>query len=157
MKIKKMIAAIAAALVTALTAMTAPMTAAAEDELSPAEKWEAKVQIIKEQFGPFYTLGEDASLYQKGDITMDGTVDLQDVRAALAFYNNCVSLNEKNYLTDAQMELANVVNYQHINSSKYPIDFYDLVTVLKYYHFNVNLGENVTMEELAAPLERRMK
>ena len=154
---KRNLTAAAAAIVTALTAMTAPMTAKAADELSPAEKYEAEVQIIKKQFGPFYTLGEDASLYQKGDITMDGTVDLLDFRAALVFYNNCVNLNEKNYLTDAQMELANVVNYQHINSSKYPIDFYDLVTVLKYYHFNVNLGENVTMEELAAPLESRMK
>ena len=152
---KRNLTAAAAALVTALTAMTAPMTAAAEDELSPAEKWEAKVQFIKKQFGPFYTLGEDASLYQKGDITMDGTVDLQDVQAALVFYNNCVNLNEKNYLTDAQMELANVVNYQHINSSKYPIDLFDLVTVLRYYHFNVNLGENVTMEELAAQIESK--
>ena len=44
---KRNLTAAAAAIVTALTAMTAPMTAKAADELSPAEKYEAEVQIIK--------------------------------------------------------------------------------------------------------------
>jgi len=151
MKIKKMIAAIAAALVTALTAMTAPMTTNAEAD-DPAALRAKIAAEFQELFGPFYTLGEDASLYQKGDITMDGIVNALDVQAILKAVNWIVMLEDFNYLTDAQMELGNIVQ-RNILSDSFPLDTIDALAVMRYINYRDVLEEDVTLEQIAAAFE----
>ena len=150
MKIRKLLAAIAAA-VTALSAVSFPVSAKTVDQIP---SWfEDEVKYLQSRFGPFYTLGTDVSAYEPGDITMDGKVDYLDCTAIQHAYNIVVLLEEPNYLTEEQMQLGNVAAL--FDQPAFPINPWDASVIQQYLNFRDLLQEDVTLEEVLSRIELR--
>ena len=107
---------------------------------------------LKAYGGAVYALGTDVSAYQKGDINMDGKVDMQDARL-MQYHHMVVRENsELEYLTDAQLWLGDVSS--RIESLDFSaVGLYDARTVWMYVFFNAFRKQPITMEQAAYYIE----
>ena len=121
--------------------------------LRSAEVYDECLQrSLKAYGGAVYALGTDVSAYQKGDINMDGKVDMQDVHMIQNHYNVVRGNSEPEFLTDAQLWLGDVSS--RMESLDYSaVGLYDARTVQMYVFFNEFRKQPITIEQAAYYIE----
>lgn len=92
-----------------------------------------------------------AETYQKGDINMDGIVDVKDVQLALEDYVELI-VGNKGFLTEEQRNLGNVNGETQISTIrvsqkeyKLVVDIQDIQLILFYYTEHLT-DESVTLD-----------
>ena len=136
---KKMLTALCAA-VMAACAMAAPAFAEGQsrDVMIP-ESERAYFNAV-----PVYALGDDLSLYEKGDVNLDGEVDVKDANLIITEYNLYTLLNYAHLLDENQRQFANLEDRPEKNGDK--ITSLDANVVLRYRNYRL-VGNDVTMDE----------
>ena len=116
-------------------------------------------EAVRAYFAPVYALGTDVSAYQKGDIDMNGKVDLRDA-AVCRFAESWKILQsnarfrethtgwQENYLTDDQISLGDVSKEKEYDFQ--PVNSVDTSVINWYVYFNDFLHQPMTMEQAAA-------
>ena len=102
-------------------------------------------------FTPEYALGNDLSLYEKGDVDMDGEVTAYD--STMISYQFLFSfLGFSDVLTEDQLKLADLDDeriWDEPNQKWISVTAYDATLVLTYVGLK-NAGYEMTMEEFLA-------
>ena len=117
-------------------------------------------EAVRRYFAPVYALGTDVSAYQKGDIDMNGRVDLRDrelcaaaqrwkIIARTETYRKMSGDCPENWLTEDQILLGDV-NKETEEQDFQPINSRDGSVIGTYVYFNDFLHTPMTMEEAAA-------
>ena len=137
---KKMLAALCAAVMTAC-AMAAPAFAEEQsrDVMIP-ESERAYFNAV-----PVYALGDDLSLYEKGDVNLDGEVDVKDGNLILLEVNVYSVISMGHLLDESQRSLANLNQVSH-SARGDQIDSVDANALLCYCNSRL-IGLQLTMDE----------
>ena len=117
-------------------------------------------EAVRRYFAPVYALGTDVSAYQKGDIDMNGRVDLRDrelcaaaqrwkIIARTETYRKMSGDCPENWLTEDQILLGDV-NKETEEQDFQPVNSRDGSVIGTYVYFNDFLHTPMTMEEAAA-------
>jgi hypothetical protein len=134
--------------------LAAAMTVSAMSVSAFAEGDERDVMLPEELLNsinalPVYALGEDLSLYEPGDVNLDGKVDAKDATLIAYEFNGYSLIKMGHTLNDVQRSFANVDTTIH-PSLYVEIDVCDANAVLRYANYKLIGGEMNAEEFFAA-------
>ena len=145
---KKMLAALCAA-VMAACAMAAPVFAEGENgDIYNRDRMASDRDRGFKNALPVYALGDDLSLYEKGDVNLDGEVNVKDANLIMTEYNLYTLISACHILDENQRSLADL-DKRVLDKKGDPIDICDTIMVLIYGNYR-RIGFDVTVDEFLA-------
>lgn len=139
MKMKKLLSALLASGVAA-AALCAPVNAEVTDRDRMLDESELKFMGAI----PVCALGEDVSLYEKGDVNMDGTIDAKDAILTMHEFNAYTLIELGHFLDERQRQLADVFP-RFVGKCTDPIDTGDSCLILHYVNYK-QIGGDMQMD-----------